>query len=394
MRLPCSRNLIDGAMRAHNVGVTITKMGNVMAQRGIFFTGAGGFLGRFLLPHYLNRADTELFLLENGPFCARLRGFVEASVPDEKLRARVRILEGDITRPGLGLAAPLLDELKGRVTHAVHLAALYNLSAPRDISVRVNVDGTRNVLDFLGTLSNLQKFAHTSTLAVAGKYTGVFTEDDFDKGQSFKNFYEETKFLSEKLVRERRDSIPTVILRPSVVVGHSKTGEIEKIDGPYYTFVTIARHLQVVMPDCGPVKCHIAPVDFVMNAYHALFEDESSAGQVYYLMDPNPLTYNAFFDLACEEWGRMKPLIKLPAKYMKPLFKLGAVEKLAGIPWEAYLYGDQAIEYDIAKSTAALARNGIACPPLPSYIGTLIHYFQEHYHDTGIRRDKWWEKKQ
>jgi len=366
----------------------------MMAERGIFFTGAGGFLGRFLLPHYLNRADTDLFLLENGPFCARLRALVEASVPDEGLRARVRILEGDITRPGLGLAAPVLEELKGRVTHAVHLAALYNLSAPRDLSVRVNVDGTRNVLDFLGGLPHLQKFAHTSTLAVAGTHTGVFTEDDFDRGQSFKNFYEETKFLWEKLVRERRDTLPTVILRPAVVVGHSVTGEIEKIDGPYHTFVTIARHLQLVMPDCGPVKCHIAPVDFVMNAYHALFEDDSSAGRVYYLMDPNPLTYNAFFDLACAEWGRMKPLVRVPARCLKPLFRLGVVERLTGIPREAYLYGDQPIEYDIAKSTAALARNGVACPPLPSYIGALIRYFREHYHDSGVRRGKWWEGSQ
>ncbi len=361
-----------------------------MAQRGMFFTGAGGFLGRFLLAHYLGRDDTDLFLLENGPFCEKLRAHVEAALPDAGQRARVRILEGDITRPDLGLSAPVRDEIKARVTHAVHLAALYNLSAPRDISVRINVDGTRHLLDLLGSCPHLQRFAHTSTLAVAGNYSGAFSEDDFDKGQGFKNFYEETKFLSEQLVRERRDRIPTVIFRPAVVVGHSKTGEIEKIDGPYYIFITIARRLHLVLPDCGVVKCHIAPVDFVTDAFHALFEDEDSAGKVFYLMDPNPLTYNAFFDLACASWGGMKPLLRLPPRWMKPVMQLGPVAKLTGIPWKAFMYGDQPIDYSIERSTAACARHGLACPPVASYIDVMVRYFREHYHDAAVRREQWW----
>jgi nucleoside-diphosphate-sugar epimerase len=366
-----------------------------MADKGVFFTGAGGFLGRFILSHYLERNDCDLFLLENGPFCKKLESFVDSQVADPKKRKRVRIIEGDITQPDLGMDARTRDELRGRITDAIHLAALYNLSAPRDISVRVNVDGTRNLLDFLDTAKSFRKLAHTSTLAVAGTHSGVFTEDDFDKGQSFKNFYEETKFLSERLVRERLSAVPAMILRPAVVVGHSKTGYIEKIDGPYYTFITIKRHLHLVLPDCGRTRCHVAPVDFVTDGFYSLFEKEDAPnGSVFFLMDPAPMLYNDVFDLICDRWPkkRMKTLLRLPPSIMKPIARVGLFEKLTGIPWKAFMYGDQAIEYDVRQSTAALAKHGVRCPALPSYMDVLLRYFLEHYGDSAIRRERWWER--
>jgi thioester reductase-like protein len=367
-----------------------------MADKGVFFTGAGGFLGRFLLSHYLERDDCDLFLLENGPFCKKLEAFVDSRVLDQSKRARIRIVEGDITKSDLGIDAPTRKDLSERVTDAIHLAALYNLSAPRDISVRININGTRNVLDFLETAKNLRRLAHTSTLAVAGTYSGVFSEDDFDKGQSFKNFYEETKFLSEKLVRERLSTIPSVIFRPAVVVGHSKTGLIEKLDGPYYMFVAIKRRLHAIAPNCGRTLCHVAPVDFVTDGFYSLFEDDMVPnGSVFFLMDPAPMRYNDVFDLACERWPekRMKPIIRAPLSIMRPIARLSAFTKITGIPWEAFMYGGQVIEYDVRRSAEALARHGVRCPSLPSYMDVLLKYFIEHYNDGDIRRDHWWELK-
>ena len=362
-----------------------------MDRKAVFFTGAGGFLGRYILSHYLARDDCDLFFLENGPFCPRLQAFLDEAVHDPARRSRFKVLEGDITQPNLGLGAPVLEELRDRVTHAIHLAALYNLSVARDVALRVNVDGTRNLLDFLQTVKHFQRLAHTSTLAIAGAYSGTFTEDDFDKGQSFKNYYEETKFLSEKLVRERLDAVPAVIFRPSVVVGHSKTGAIEKIDGPYYIFVTMMRNLHLVLPNAGHVKCHIAPVDFVTDGYYTLFEREDAPpGTVFHLMDPNPLTYNEFFDLACERWGKMRPLLRLPPAWMKPFAQTALFEKITGIPWKAFMYSDQPIEYQIHTSTNALAKYGLHCPPVASYIDVMIRYFREHYQDATIRREGWW----
>src|SRR5207248_5831128 len=122
-----------------------------------------------------------------------------------------------------------------------HLAAAYNLALPRDVGMRVNVLGTRNVLEFLDGAPSFEKLAYVSTCAISGSHVGVFTEDDFDVRQGFKNYYEETKYLAEAEVRGRWGRVPITIFRPSVVVGDSRTGEAEKLDGPYYAYLMIAR---------------------------------------------------------------------------------------------------------------------------------------------------------
>jgi thioester reductase-like protein len=360
-----------------------------MSEKALFCTGAGGFIGRYVLAHYLEKEDCDLYLLEHGQFRERLEAYLDERIPDPGRRERVQVLSGDIAEAGLGLDAAIADELKQRVTHAIHLAALYNLSAPRDISMRVNVDGTRHVLDFLGQIRSLQRFAHASTVAVAGDHTGTFREDDLDLGQGFKNNYDETKFLSEKLVRERRDSIPTVILRPTTVVGHSKTGAIEKIDGPYYALGMIARNMHRVIPNTGDTLFHFGPVDFIADAFTALFEDDDSVGKVFHLVDPEPLTYLEFFELACATMGRSKPWLELPAPLLRPLGQLPMFEALTGVPREAFEHSFYPIEYDATHAAPALARHGISCPPVTSYIGVMVEYFVKYSDDPRIRKGDW-----
>jgi thioester reductase-like protein len=360
-----------------------------VSDKALFCTGAGGFIGRYVLSHYLEKEDCDLYLLEHGLFRERLEAFLEEQVSDPARRERVKVFSGDITRAGLGLDAAISDELKQRVTHAIHLAALYNLSAPRGISVRVNVDGTRHVLDFLEEVRPLRRLAHASTIAVAGKHRGIFREDDLDLGQKFKNSYDETKFLSEKLVRARRDSIPTVIFRPPIVVGHSRTGAIEKIDGPYYALNMIARNMHWVIPDTKDIKLHIGPVDFVADALYHLFEDEASVGKVFHLVDPHPLTYVEFLEMACTAMGRSKPLLKLPAPLMRPMGRLPMFEKLTGVSPEAFEHSFYRVDYDLANAAPALTKHGISCPPVSSYIDVMIEYFVKHSDDPRIRKGDW-----
>ena len=364
-------------------------MGPSVSEKALFCTGAGGFIGRYVLSHYLEKEDCDLYLLEHGRFRERLEAFLDQLAPDPRRSGRVKVFSGDISQAGLGLDGAIADELKQRVTHAIHLAALYNLSAPRGISVRINVDGTRHVLDFLGKMRSLQRFGHASTIAVAGKHTGIFREDDLDLGQGFKNHYDETKFLSERLVRERRSSIPTVILRPTTVVGHSRTGAIEKIDGPYYALNMIARSAHRVVPDTGDIRFHFGPVDFIADAFYHLFEDTESVGKVFHLVDPQPLTYLEFFDLACAAMGKPKPAIRLPAPLMRPMGRLPLFEKLTGVPREAFEHSFYRVEYDTANATPALARHGISCPPVASYIGVMVDYYLKHSDDPRIRRGDW-----
>jgi len=361
-----------------------------MGNQVVFCTGAGGFLGRYILEHYFQQPDCEIYLLEQGRFRDRLRSFLDTANIDAGLRSRIHIVEGDITVAGLGLDSALASDLRDRVTHVIHLAALYNLSAPRDASMRVNVEGTRNVLDFLDGLKRLQRFGYASTFAISGDYVdGVFTEDDYNKGQKFKNFYEETKFLAEGEVRERWNRIPTVIFRPAVVVGHSKTGAIEKIDGPYYVFITIARRLHTIHVDGGNTKCHIVPVDFIADSVYALMNEPGTEGKVYCLGDPSPLRYNDFVDLVCERWGTFKPWLRLPPAILGPILSLPLATRLTGITREVFMYASFPSEHSTTNTQNALGRLGIKCPHVTTYVDAMIRYFREHYRDAAIRRGDW-----
>ncbi|MCZ7528946.1 MAG: SDR family oxidoreductase [Acidimicrobiia bacterium] len=360
-----------------------------MSEKALLCTGAGGFIGRYLLAHYLEEEECTIYLLEHGRFRERLETFLSEQVSDPAQRKRLRVFSGDISQPGLGLDSAIRDELQQRVTHVIHFAALYNLSAPRDISMRVNVDGTRHLLDFLGELSSLQRLGYASTISVAGKYSGTFLENDLDLGQEFENNYDETKFLAEKLVRERSDSIPTVILRPTTVVGHSRTGAIEKIDGPYYALRMIARNMHYVVPNTKTNEFQFAPVDFIADAFYHLFEDEESVGRTFHLVDPEAVTYLEFLDLAAQAMGKRKPLLKLPAALMRPLGRLPGFERLTGVPREAYEHSFLTLGFDRANAAPALAKHGVSCPPVSSYLDTMIDYFLTHAYDPRIRQGDW-----
>ena len=360
-----------------------------MSDKALFCTGAGGFIGRYILSHYLEREECDVYLLENGRFRERLEHHLDEQVRDPDQRKRLRVFAGDISQPDLGLEAPIQEELRQRVTHVIHLAALYNLSAPRDISMRVNVDGPRHLLDFVAKLPSLERLGYASTIAVSGKHDGTFREDDLDVGQAFENNYDESKFRAEELVRERRDGIPTVILRPTTVVGHSRTGAIEKIDGPYYALGMIARSMHYVVPNTGGNKFHFAPVDFIADAFYHLFEDEDSVGKVFHLVDPEPVTYLEFFEMACAAMGKRAPLLKLPAAWMRPAGALPGFERLTGVPREAFEHSFIRVDYDQTLARPVLHKHGISCPPVSSYIDVLVDYFVEHAADPRIRKGDW-----
>lgn len=360
-----------------------------MGGKALFCTGAGGFIGRYILSHYLDGDQCDVYLLENARFRERLEAHLDERVRDPGQRKRLKVFSGDISRPDLGLEPAIRDELRQRVTHAIHLAALYSLSAPRDISMRVNVDGTRHLLDFLGEIPSLERLGYASTIAVSGRHTGTFREDDLDLGQAFENNYDETKFLAEKLVRERRDTIPTVIFRPATVVGHSRTGAIEKIDGPYYALRMIARNMHAFVPNTKGNRFHFVPVDFVANAFYRLFEDDASVGKVFHLVDPEPVTYLEFFELACAAMGRRKPLVKVPEAWMRPLGGLPGFERLTGVPREAFEHSFLSVDYDRTHVAPALAKHAITCPPVASYLDAMVDYFVKHANDPGIRKGDW-----
>lgn len=352
----------------------------------IFFTGFPGFLGVELVPRVLARApQASVVCLIQSKFAALARQqAAEIEGRDPRFTGRILLVEGDITRADLGLAADEAAAL-ARDTHEIfHLAAIYDLSVRREVAMKVNVDGTRHLLDFAARCPALRRFQYVSTCYVSGRYPGVFREEDLSKGQTFNNFYEETKFLAEVEVQERMATgLPATVYRPAVVVGDSRTGATQKYDGPYYVMRWLLRQPGVaLLPMVGDphrTRINLVPRDFVVDAIDYLAGVEKSLGKVYQLADPEALTIDEVVKAMARATGRLVVRVPLPLAVAK-----GAIEHVPGvysllqIPASSVDYFVHPTYYTTDQATADLAEVGLRVPPLVSYLPTLVSFMKEH----------------
>jgi thioester reductase-like protein len=297
-----------------------------------FVTGGTGFIGRHLIARLLERRDGDVYVLVRKGSTGRLRELTDHYWPgvigaSERRRraassarrrrsssssssratsgaanwaptngragsvaARVHPVVGDLREPLLGVAPLVLEELSGSIEHFFHVAALYDMTASARANTDVNVAGTTHAVELARALE-AEHLHHVSSIAVAGTYKGRFTESMFDVGQKLPSPYHRTKFEAERIVREQ-PYVPWRVYRPAVVVGDSRTGEMDKIDGPYYFFKTIQRMSRVV-PEWMPLvgldlgKTNIVPVDWVADALDHLAHEDDLDGRAFHLVDPS-----------------------------------------------------------------------------------------------------------
>src|SRR6185369_12162120 len=211
--------------------------------------------------------------------------------------------------------------LKSRLTGCYHLAAVYDLAVARDVGLRINVEGTRYVIEFLSEAKSLKRLDYVSTAYVSGTAVGLYRETDLDVGQRFKNFYEETKFLAEMAVAE--SGLPATIYRPGIVVGNSQTGETAKFDGPYFALNAI-RNLPspgvFMKVGTGDNPVNLVPVDFVLEAIARLSTWDGAIGKTYHLTDPKPSSAFEIEELFSRALGKSFVYITVPLPIAKLLF--------------------------------------------------------------------------
>ena len=352
-------------------------------MRTILFTGFPGFLGSELLPRVLRReGDARAVCVVQRQYMPLARErLTNIEALDPTIAGRTDLLEGDIVQPNLGLRDA--EALRASVTSIWHLAAVYDLSVPREVAMRVNVEGTERVLHFAAQSPALERLHYVSTCYVSGRHRGVFRETDLDVGQTFNNHYEETKYLAEVAVRRAmRSGMPATIYRPSIVVGDSLTGATQKYDGPYFAMQWLLRQPRLaMMPVVGnptATEFNVVPRDFVIEAIEFLSGQPRSLGATFALADPKPLTVHEILETLAESAERTVVRVPLPLGVAKwSIDRVPGVYALMRIPASAVDYFVHPTRYDTTDASAALAGTGIVCPSFRSYAPVLVRFMRE-----------------
>lgn len=347
----------------------------------LFITGFPGFIANRLLER-LARKDCRFILLVQPSLAARAVEERERIAQlSGKSVADFQIIEGDISQPGLALTQPALDLVRQQTTRVFHLAAVYDLAVPRDLALRVNAGGTRNVVDLARSIPHLRQFHHVSTCYVAGKREGVILETELRHDAGYRNYYEESKYLAELEVEKARSELPITIHRPSVVCGDSRTGETGKYDGVYYLIHYLLRWpsmLSLINIGNHEVSLNLVPVDFVVDAMAALAFDEQAIGKTLQLADPSPLTTNQLFNSIAKSIDGHHSRITAPATWVRFFLMLPPSPKITGLPHHAVPYFFVKQLYDSSQAQQLLARHGIHCPPFESYVDRIVDFARQN----------------
>jgi NAD(P)-dependent dehydrogenase (short-subunit alcohol dehydrogenase family) len=374
-----------------------------------FVTGATGFIGRHLVGRLLDR-DGDIYVLVREASRDKLDQLIDEKWEPAHAGARQRIkpVIGDLSQPRLGVSDDTIGELTGNIDHFFHLAAIYDMAADEERNRVANVEGTRHAVE----LANAVKagcFHHTSSIAAAGQYKGLFREDMFDEGQKLDHPYHRTKFEAEKIARTQTQ-VPWRVYRPAIVVGNSQTGEMDKIDGPYYFFTAIklARHyLPGWFPLIGPEfgYTNIVPVDYVAATMDHIAHQPGLDGQAFHLCNPKRQrsgdVMNAFARAAHAPQLSMRVdtrlLQALPKGTLGMLMQLPAARGVRrailadfGIPEEVLGYIGLRPEFDTRDTERALEGTGISVPPLDTYAAKLWDYWERNL-DPDLFKDRSFE---
>ncbi|HCM42899.1 MAG TPA: hypothetical protein DIS66_06290, partial [Candidatus Omnitrophica bacterium] len=261
-------------------------------KRKLFITGSTGVLGRDLVRQILSDTEDEVILLARSSHKhtaeERVHKLLDGKIKPEHL-SRIRIVEGDVTLPNLGLTDALIQSLTKEVDDFYHIAALTALNGSEEDCMKINFHGTEQALHIARIWrfkGKLEKFVYFSTAYVAGSLKKCHSrENSLPVSPGHANFYESSKYRSETKVREAMsEGLPVIIIRPSIVVGHSQTGEVSDFNVIYPFFKLFAHGVISKLVGRRHHRFNIVPIDFVIHGTMALVKNPANIGKTFHLV--------------------------------------------------------------------------------------------------------------
>ncbi len=339
----------------------------------ILVTGFSSFVTRRLV-HELLLQGNQVTVLVRPPQRADAEAALARGVEAAPSGARGRTLLGDVVQMDLGLAGADVRRVMEEVEVIYHCAAVHPRNNRHEEAWRVNVEGTRTVVELALECDRLTRFNALSSAFVSGDRTGVVLEDELDHGQRFRSEFERTKFEAEKLIRRAAADMPVTIFRPGLVVSDGGREAVFR-DDPHQmmlAFLHVPFNLAVPLPGKGDHPLHLVPVDYVARAMATLGRDPRAAGLTFHLTDPNPLPARRVMELIADHAHRRRPSGSIPVGVARSLLKLPFLKKL-GPPQRVVDYFEQLVIYNTTNTLRLLEGTGVQCPPFDSIVGDLVN---------------------
>lgn len=357
-----------------------------------FITGGTGFIGRFFIDN-LKQREGDIYVLTRKGSEKKFENLQERMGDQAD---RLIPVNGDLRQPLLGLDEATVADIKGNVRHFCHFAAIYDLKASAESQIATNIEGTRNAVQLAEAL-DAGCFQHVSSIAAGGMYEGTWREDMFEEAENMDHPYFATKHDSEGIVR-RECEIPWRVYRPGMVVGHSKTGEIDKIDGAYYFFKSLQK-IRNVLPPWFPLigieggKFNVVPVDYVVDAMDHIVHQDDLDGRAFHLTDPEHHSMGNMLNIFADAGHAPKFSMRLdtrmfgfiPRVVRETLANLPPVKRVIntlladmGLPDSVMMFTNYPTRYDNRDTERALKGSGIKCPDLRDYAPTVWDYWERN----------------
>jgi thioester reductase-like protein len=356
----------------------------------VLVTGFPSFRGRKMVQELLSAsAKTLVFAIVHEKFADQAKLALEQLDPAE--RERVVVYEGDAAAIDLGLSGAEYRELAARVERIHHVAQVTYPGVTRKLAELVNVGAMREILEFGRVCERLKCLVVHSSAQVSGGRTGFVREDELAARQTFRSPVEETLARAERLAKASMGELPIAIVRPTQIVGDSRTGEVDRFDGPYLLILLILSAPQdfpVLLPARGDTPMNLVPIDYVVQAARRIGMNPQAVGKTFHLADPKPLTVRQVFQLVAQSGGRRLPGGFIPSRVTKALLSTPGLSYVAKSPRAFVDTITTPVRYDTTNTDDVLAGSNIHCPPFESYVDALVAFVKQRVQERRVKNEE------